>query len=589
MAALRPAAPAPQNAADDSDGGSLRRLLPRAAWDCLAAYVASPEFALVLPMVSKTFCRVLDGAPAWARAWAALSALRSTHLAFAKATPWCYREDRTCTKAERKARYEELKRADEEMRRALDNDDHMATWEAVREAQRAKFKRQRDANNWFGMPSREPRVGTGGPWKFKGPGVSDEATRSNALPQRSSRQLFQADDSDEESDSGSESESESESESDASGASGASDASDASDSDDSDDSDASGSGANTESDPAESDVAESGGPQPAEAAVDAPVHPRVLLAGSQEAQYWRRLRGALEAWAARLPAAKGAAVRDFATRASPGVFITAEAQREVLTKRGRKQYLGSKLVSIATLTVNQVLVRIVVVPECWCHGRHDSEQSQSLTCGFRRPGEQWVLPINYESQSQNFGRRNGEVARGDLLLDMAKALEVAALDVPDLVHLLYLLGGTHPVVGHIMYRPYIFSDWIEYIDAARRGELKHEQRLGSPDPESIAWEHWDVKTRHKRPDLSAFGSLLVFSEFQHGLHEHTFSGQYPQRESPDDRDQPVRTRKAPTFEVRLPRSARPGATIMAIAPNGKEVSAVVPLGSGPGSTIMVRY
>ena len=65
MATLRPAAPAPQNAADDSDGGSLRRLLPRAAWDCLAAYVASPEFALVLPMVSKTFCRVLDGAPAW--------------------------------------------------------------------------------------------------------------------------------------------------------------------------------------------------------------------------------------------------------------------------------------------------------------------------------------------------------------------------------------------------------------------------------------------------------------------------------------------------------------------------------------------
>ena len=323
MAALRPEAPAPQNAADDSDGGSLRRRLPRAAWDCLAAYVASPEFALVLPTVSKTFCRILDGAPAWARAWTALSALRSTHLAFAKATLWCYCEDRTCTKAERKAFYEELKRADEEEERALDNNDHMATWEAVKKAQRAKEKRRRDADNWFGMPSGEPRVGTGGPWKFKGPGVSDEATRSNALPQLSSRQLLEADDSDEESDSGSESESESESESDAS------DASDASDT-----SDASGSGANTESDPAESDVAESGGPQPAEAAVDAPVHPRVLLATSQEAQYWRRLRGALEAWAARLPAAKAAAVRDFAMRASPDVFITAEAQREVLTKRG---------------------------------------------------------------------------------------------------------------------------------------------------------------------------------------------------------------------------------------------------------------
>ena len=92
MAAQRPEAPAPQNAADDSDGGSLRRRLPRAAWDCLAAYVASPEFALVLPTVSKTFCRILDGAPAWARAWAALTARRSTHLEFAKCKPWNYRE-----------------------------------------------------------------------------------------------------------------------------------------------------------------------------------------------------------------------------------------------------------------------------------------------------------------------------------------------------------------------------------------------------------------------------------------------------------------------------------------------------------------
>ena len=48
MAAQRPEAPAPQNAADDSDGGSLRRLLPRAAWDnhvhrlCGDAIVGSP-------------------------------------------------------------------------------------------------------------------------------------------------------------------------------------------------------------------------------------------------------------------------------------------------------------------------------------------------------------------------------------------------------------------------------------------------------------------------------------------------------------------------------------------------------------------
>ena len=46
--------------------------------------------------------------------------------------------------------------------------------------------------------------------------------------------------------------------------------------------------------------------------------------------------------------------------------------------------------------------------------------------------------------------------------------------MPDLVHLLFLVGGTHPVVDHVMYEPSIFSDWIECVDAARRGELKSE-------------------------------------------------------------------------------------------------------------------
>ena len=567
MAAQRIAAPAPQNAADDSDGGSLRRLLPRAAWDCLAAYVASPEFALVMPTVSKTFCRVLDGAPAWARAWAALAARRSTQLAFAKCTPWNYRESRPYTKAELRALRKEMLEAHEEVMRALENDG-MRTWQAREKAARAEGKRRREADNWFGMPSGEPSVCPGGPWSFKGPGVSEEAARSNALPQRSSpypnAQWNYDSDSDRDSDLDLES--------------------------DSDVSDASGSGANTESDAGDSDA-----PKPAEATVDAPVHPRVLLATSQEGQYWRRLRGALEAWAARLPAAKAAAVRDFAMRASPDVFITAEAERVVLTKQGKKADLGSKLVSIATLTVNEVLVRVVVVPECWFNG--GSQLSQSLTCSFRRPGGQWVSPIDYESDERCFNKANdnrSSVARGDLLLDMARAVGLEALEVPDLVHLLFLVGGMHPVVGHIFCEPSIISDWIACVDAARKGELKSERRkneiiMGPVEPESIAYEHWHKKPAENRPDLSAFGSLLVFSEFQHGLHEHTFSGQYPQRESPDDRDQPVRTRKAPTFEVRLPRSARPGATIMAIAPNGKEVSAVVPLGSGPGSTITVRY
>ena len=255
---------------------------------------------------------------------------------------------------------------------------------------------------------------------------------------------------------------------------------------------------------------------------------------------------------------------------------------------------GTKQISIATISVADVLVRVVVVPECWCHyGEEFSQLSQSFTCGFRRPGEQWVLPINYECEDRSFGKCNGnqsDVARGDLLLDMAKALDVAALEITDLVHLLYLVGGTHPVVDHVMCEPSIFSDWIECVEAARRGEIKSEYEEDDAAPESIAWEHWHEKTRQKRPDLSAFGSLLVFSEFKHGLYEHTFSGQYPHMgESPDDRDQPVRARKAPTFEVRLPRRFRPGATIMAIAPNGKEVTAPVPLGSGPGSTITVRY
>ena len=230
-------------------------------------------------------------------------------------------------------------------------------------------------------------------------------------------------------------------------------------------------------------------------------------------------------------------------RASPDVFITAEAERVVLTKRGTKADLGSKLVSIATLTVNEVLVRVVVVPECWFNG--GSQLSQSLICSFRRPGGQWVSPIDYESDERCFNKANdnrSSVARGDLLLDMARAVGLEALEVPDLVHLLFLVGGTHPVIGHIMYGPYIFSDWIECVDAARRGELKSESEGEDAAPESIAWGHWHEKTRQKRPDLSTFGSLLVFGETYHGgPGQYTYSLQYGETHD-DGRDEPVRLR-----------------------------------------------
>ena len=46
---------------------------------------------------------------------------------------------------------------------------------------------------------------------------------------------------------------------------------------------------------------------------------------------------------------------------------------------------------------------------------------------------------------------------------------------------------------------------------------------------------------------------------------------------------------APTFDVRLPPDARPGVTIMARAPNGKNVRLTVPHGVPPGGVITVRY
>ena len=64
-----------------------------------------------MPTVSKTFCRILDGAPAWARAWAALTARRSTHLEFATCKPWNYPEGRPYTKAELRALRKEMMEA----------------------------------------------------------------------------------------------------------------------------------------------------------------------------------------------------------------------------------------------------------------------------------------------------------------------------------------------------------------------------------------------------------------------------------------------------------------------------------------------
>jgi hypothetical protein len=153
---------------------------------------------------------------------------------------------------------------------------------------------------------------------------------------------------------------------------------------------------------------------------------------------------------------------------------------------------------------------------------------------------------------------------------MARAVGLEALEVPDLVHLLFLVSGTHPVVGHIFCEPSIISDWIACVEAARSGELKSERRkneiiMGPVEPESIAYEHWHKKPAENRPDLSAFGSLLMFSGYNHGPSEYTHSRQYAayydQREfsfadaadgswtcglgtpTHDDRDQPVRMRK----------------------------------------------
>ena len=132
------------------------------------------------------------------------------------------------------------------------------------------------------------------------------------------------------------------------------------------------------------------------------------------------------------------------------------------------------------------------------------------------------------------------------------------------------------MVGHIFCAPSIISDWIACVEAARSGELKSERRkneiiMGTVEPESIAYEHWHKKPAENRPDLSAFGSLLMFSGYNHGPSEYTHSRQYAsyyaQREftfmddndnlheipfgppvctsSPDDdRDQPVRMRRS---------------------------------------------
>ena len=99
-----------------------------------------------------------------------------------------------------------------------------------------------------------------------------------------------------------------------------------------------------------------------------------------------------------------------------------------------------------------------------------------------------------------------------LLLDLARAMGLEALEVPDLLHLLFLVSGTHPVVGHIFCEPSLISDWIACVDAARKGDLKSERRkneiiMGPVKPESIAYEHWHKKPAENRgsPRRHRFG------------------------------------------------------------------------------------
>ena len=272
---------------------------------------------------------------------------------------------------------------------------------AAEEAARAKAQRKLEENNWFGMPAAEPRVAVR-PWSFLGPGVREEAARSNALAERPSPQpRHQDEDHDDE-------------------------------------------------------ESEEEGSSRTRARVPTLTPRRTMtrrhLGLERRHRIGRRRAPGLQPVGRRRPSARvaghiaGGPVLATPARRAGGVgrapaggqgrrragLRDARLSRSLHHRRGGglaqddDEGSGTKQISIATISVADVLVRVVVVPECWCHwGEEFSQLSQSLTCGFRRPGEQWVLPINYECEDRTFGKCNGNqssVARGDLLLDMARAV-----------------------------------------------------------------------------------------------------------------------------------------------------------------------
>ena len=140
----------------------------------------------------------------------------------------------------------------------------------------------------------------------------------------------------------------------------------------------------------------------------------------------------------------------------------------------------------------------------------------------------------------NANDNRSSVARGDLLLDHGACSGVRGAGSARPRTLLFSSAGRTPWWGTSFARP--LSSPIGSRASTRRAgassranDARTKRSWEQSSPSRSRMNTGTKRRGRKRPDLSAFGSLLMFSGYQHGpseyTHSHQYAAYYAQREA----------------------------------------------------------
>jgi len=503
--------------------------LSRAAWDGIAAFAWSFEFARVAPLVSRGFAAAIESAPVWASEWAALKAKRASLLKYASGSAWDYDLDDVVVRNPRPRRKKGTKKAKVASSfkqvvaetRALfdddfvDDDDDETSDDDVADLDGSEDEGETPRRENVIIPSpgyaREPR-----PWRWTGCGVREEAGRSNAV-------LGVHDE---------------------------------------------------EEDPSpRASLARS-----QEAAYFFRLQ-RALRdwAAEEEEASSRRRSSSLKTKKKKKKEDKAETILAIAAKLRCRSFVTCEGVSEdgedeeeeleeeeessACRRRPRETYggyvYGSKSHAIAVVEVGSVTIRVFCVPRLVIETPEASALYESFVVAFKaRDDNVWKYPVDFDTAAgrliddddrnqRTIARTsNSQVFRLDLLSALAEAVArattstTARLSSADALRLAFLVAGVQPAFRGVFDGPRYFLAWTDALRAVKNGDYDYDAGVVYGTLQEAlfgaAFRRWRDVVAGEPPDLGPFASLLVFDALADDL-RHTWGAR-------DDDDATQRTR-----------------------------------------------